>query len=348
MKKASFVAVLNSVGRMARRVSAVVVASAVLLAGCATDDADNATDTSTATSTTTTVSASQNAEASAYPVTVKHTQGETTLDKAPETVVVMDYAALDAVDSLGFGATVAGGAWAFKGPLPGVAKRYADNTENVGSLFEPDFEKIADLNPDLIIIANRSAKLYKDMSEIAPTIDTTFDRAYPFEATRQATEAIGAAYGVADEAKAEIDALSKSYEEAKKKITARNATALVVMTNGGEVSAYGETSRFGLIYDLGFTPAAEVKMDGNHGEAISFEYIADADPDYLFVLDRDAAVGSESGTAEATLDNDLVKSTKAAKNDNIIYLPSDEFYIVGGGPGTFAGMIDAVAAAVED
>lgn len=87
-------------------------------------------------------------------------------------------------------------------------------------------------------------------------------------------------------------------------------------------------------------------MDGRYGEVVSFEYIADADPDYIFVIDRDAARGSDEATAEATLDNPLVQGTKAAQNDNIVYLSPELWYVMGGGINNVDAMIDEVEAAL--
>jgi iron complex transport system substrate-binding protein len=53
-------------------------------------------------------------------------------------------------------------------------------------------------------------------------------------------------------------------------------------------------------------------------------------PDILFVIDRAAAVGGEVGAKEI-IENDLVKKTAAFKNDKIVYLDADAWYLSGGG-----------------
>ena len=54
---------------------------------------------------------------------------------------------------------------------------------------------------------------------------------------------------------------------------------LIVLTSGGEVTAYGAGSRFGLIHDvLGVPTAADVKAEDSHGESVSFEYIKQVNP----------------------------------------------------------------------
>lgn len=333
--------------KIAARVAAVAVASALVLTGCTNSEQDAGTKASSvassgASAASSAASSAMKAEAN-YPITVEHKQGSTEIAAAPEKIVVLDYSALDYLDTLGYGDKVVGVPTAKA--APNVADNYKD-VKQVGSLKEPDMEAIAGLEPDLILLGGRNAKTYPDMSKIAPTIDLTFDYENAVADTENNAATVGKIFGVEDEAKAKFADIKSKMDEVKKKVTDANVNALIVMTNGGELSAYGETSRFALIHQLGFKPAAEVKMDGRHGEAISFEYVANADPDYIFVIDRDAATGSDGNTAKATLDNDLIKGTKAAKNDKIIYLDSSDWYLVGSGLTTFGNMVDAVGNAL--
>ena len=77
--------------------------------------------------------------------------------------------------------------------------------------------------------------------------------------------------------------------------------------------------------------AAETVQVGNHGQAISFEYILETSPDWLYVIDRDAAIGREGVAAAKYLDNDIVWETKAWKSGKVVYLDPVSWYIVGGG-----------------
>src|SRR3954454_1238245 len=104
-------------------------------------------------------------------VTVTHAQGETTVPVDPETVVVFDVGVLSTLDSLGV--DVAGVPDAV---FPEALAQYGeDRYAKVGSLFEPDYEAVNALEPDLIIVAGRSAAVYPELAEIAPTVDLTVD-----------------------------------------------------------------------------------------------------------------------------------------------------------------------------
>src|SRR5699024_12210514 len=89
-------------------------------------------------------------------VTVEHEIGETEVEKNPKEVVVFDFGALDTLDELDV--EVAG---VPKNNMPTYLDKYeSDEYENVGSLKEPDFEKIAEIDPDVILISGRQSDLY--------------------------------------------------------------------------------------------------------------------------------------------------------------------------------------------
>ncbi len=281
--------------------------------------------------------------AGASTVSVEHAQGTTDVPLNPETVFTFDLGALDTLDALGIRA-----AGVPQGGLPAQLSDYeGDDTTNIGSMFEPDFETIAAAEPDLIIISGRSADSYEELSDLAPTIDLSVDAADPLAGFTTVTESLGTIFGVEDAVAERLSALDTEIS-ATREAAATAGNGLIVMTSGGEVTAYGANSRFGLIHDvLGVEPATDVKMDGRHGEAISFEYIAEADPAHLFVIDRDAAVGEAGAAAAAVLDNDLVNGTDAARNGAITYLDSASWYLIGYGLNNLDAMVATVNQAVS-
>ena len=88
--------------------------------------------------------------------------------------------------------------------------------------------------------------------------------------------------------------------------------------------------------------------EGLAGMAGAVEAIAAADPDRLFVLDRDTAIGQSGGeAAQQVLDNELVDGTTAAQQDRITYVDSAGWYLVGFGLNNFPAMIGEVQDAVS-
>lgn len=264
----------------------------------------------------------------------------------PSAVVTFDIATLDTLHAIGAGDAVVGIPDVV---LPGYLSEYAD-LPKVGTLFEPDFEAVAELEPDLIVTAARSTGQFDELSEISTTIDLTgsyagrFDPAAGLERAAQLGEIFG------EEAKvAELTAEIQSTVDTIRQSGA--GTALVLSVSGGEYGVFGEGSRFGYFFDdLGFTPAvATAELPGAegspHGDTVTNEFIFTANPDWIIAFDRGAATGSDS-TIDETLSNELVERTTAAQNDQIITLPASELYIVINGLTAIGTVLDTVHDAI--
>ncbi|MEM7034890.1 MAG: ABC transporter substrate-binding protein, partial [Chloroflexota bacterium] len=278
-------------------------------------------------------------------VTVTHPQGETTVVKNPQTVVVFNYSALDTLDQLDIPVT-----GVIQGPLmpPNLEKYNGEDYVAVGGMREPDFEKVNELNPDLIIVGLRTARLYEEMSKIAPTLDVTVDWTNKHETFKNYMTNIGIIFDKEAEVAERLAAIDQRISDVRAKAEASGATALIVLSSGGEVSGYGPGSRFGLIHDmLGVAHTTDTMVAETHGDAISFEFILEQNPDILYVVDRDAAIGAEGEAAAQVMDNELVESTTAGANDNIVYLDPVNWYLVDAGLSAFEAMIDEVESGLE-
>lgn len=273
-------------------------------------------------------------------VTIETARGPAEIDAVPERVVVLDMAALDTIDALGIRA-VGVPEKTYVSYLDGAAAA----AEPVGTLFEPDFEAIAALAPDLIVVGSRSAAQFDALSAIAPVIDMSIDG----DALLADAEARIAAYGALfgrEEAAAELSAGLDVRLEATRAVVAGSGDALIVMTNGPKVSAYGPGSRFGWIHGaLGLGAAVPDVDAATHGEAISFEFIHDADPDWLIVIDRAAAIGEAAAAAGETLDNPLVAGTTAWQAGQVVYLDGAPIYVAAGGVRSLGQTLDEITAA---
>ena len=76
----------------------------------------------------------------------------------------------------------------------------------------------------------------------------------------------------------------------------------------------------------------------------SFELILKLNPEYFFVLDRDSAIGRQGAKlARDVLDNELIASTRAARQKKIIYLNAAVWYLSEGGVQSMNLMLDDVA-----
>lgn len=260
-------------------------------------------------------------------VTITHELGETPVTKNPEKVVSFDFGILDSLDTLGI--DIVG---VPQMNIPPYLSKYGDEKyENVGSLKEPDFEKLADMQPDLIIISSRQADLYDEFTEIAPTIYLAVDTTDYMNSFENNMKTLGTIFDKETEVDEKLAEIEKSIQALNEKASKSDKEALIVLANEGKVSAYGPNSRFGIIHDVFGIKAADENIEvSTHGQSVSFEYIKEQNPDYLYVIDRGAAIGEES-SAKQVVENELVESTNASKGDNIVYLDPSYWYLSGGG-----------------
>lgn len=278
-------------------------------------------------------------------IVITHAQGETTVPLNPEVVLTFDLSSADTLDKLGI--KVAG---LPKSNLGGDFERFnTDDYLDIGTLFEPDYEAVAAAEPDLIIVANRSAEALPELSKIAPTIDVTGEGVDFIGDLHEQTNLLASIFGKEAEAAEALAAIDAQVAELQAK-TADAGTGLVILTSGGEVSAVTPGwTRGAFIYDtLGFQPPVDDIEEATHGEPISFEFLLEHDPDWLFVFDRDAVTGEDGAAAEEVLDNAIVHETTAWQNDQIVYLDPYNWYIVMTGLGTVQSMIDEVNAAIAE
>ena len=278
-------------------------------------------------------------------VTVTHEYGETEVEVNPDNVVVFDLGVLDALDYMGV--EVAG--LPRSGSLPTHLSKYgSDEYGNAGSLKEPDLEAVYEMNPELIIISGRQSDYYEELNEIAPTIFMGIDNENYLASFEENMIVLGEIFEKQDVVETGLKEVTEKVEALNKEVTELGVNALVTLTNEGSISAYGANSRFGIIHNsFGFAEAdANIESTGSHGAKVSFEYIADLNPNYLFVVDRGAVVGGEA-SASGTLDNELVNSTDAAKNGNIVYLDPAVWYTATGGFNSTLQMVDEVSAAIQ-
>ena len=269
--------------------------------------------------------------AQAANVAVKDNTGAVSVPLKPKTVLVYDLGALDIIQTLG--GAVHG---VPNQALPPLLAAYKDTAKypQIGSLFDPDYEKIKALKPDLIIAGNRTLPKLAELKKFAPVLDVTLGDGDQLTQIYRNIRAIAAVYGMAEKGEAEIKAIESEIAAVKAKAQKQGA-ALMLMTNGGKMSVYGPGSRFDMLYAVfGVQPIKDKIEVSKHGQAVSFEYLLKTNPDWLLVLDRDAAIGREGASAQKLLDNKLVHATKAWRNQHIVYLNAANWYLLSNaGPG---------------
>ncbi|NSX02938.1 siderophore ABC transporter substrate-binding protein [Cupriavidus gilardii] len=260
-------------------------------------------------------------------LSIAHAKGITTLTDRPAKVVTMDLAALDTLDALGV--PVAG---VPATTLPPHLARYRDDgVVKVGTLFEPNQAVIEAIAPGLIVVGGRSAKQYEALSRLAPTVDLSIDRGDRIGSIARHADNLGRVFGRQQQAAAAVRALRAGVEALKQQAAAAG-TALVVLTAGDNISAQGPGSRFGTVHDaFGFKAALPGLNPEGRGTKLTVQQIRDANPDWLFVIDRDTAVGKPASPALASLDGGAFGRNAAGKPVRVVKLDPILWYLMDGG-----------------
>ena len=244
---------------------------------------------------------------------------EITVPYDPQRIAILDLAALDIIDNLGMGDRVVGMADTSIDYL----SDYAANSEltNLGSIKEADMEAVMECEPDVIFIGGRLSASYDALSEIAPVIYLSTDTEIGLveSVTKNATT-IASLFGLESEIEEKTADFAERIEALQ--VIADGKTALVGMTTSGSFNLLGNDGRCSIIgVEIGFNNLTASNIDSAHGNESSFETVMAENPDYIFVLDRDSAIGTEGAQlAQEIMENELVVDTDAYRNGNIIYL----------------------------
>lgn len=233
-----------------------------------------------------------------------------------------------------------------------------DQVLDTGNHREPDLESIVEADPDVVIIGQRYAQYEEDIASLAPdaamlNLDPRDDEDFGDELKRQVTE-LGKVFEKEDEAQTLVD----EYDEAVDRVVAAydsDESVMGVITSGGDINyaAPTEGRTLGPVFDdLGLTPALEVDdaSEDHQGDDISVEAIADSNPDWILVMDRDAGVSANSGD-EYTPAQDLIADSPALQNvtavaeGNIVYMPA--FTYLDESLATYTEFYNSIADAME-
>lgn len=302
-----------------------LAALALALAACGGDASADAASTA---------DPAASADAAPATVTIEDNHGTVEVPVDPQRVVALDNHVFETLSAWDVPLVAAPKAIMGDGIWPEYTEDEA--VLDVGSHREPNLEAIVAAQPDLVIGGYRFAESYDAIKaqnpdavviELAPR-----DGEDPAaELSRQVT-ALGAIFDREDDAAALVADYEDAIADAKAAYPA-GQSVVGLITSGGKISyaAPGSGRSVGVLFPtLGLTPAIEqAAEDTSHGDDISVEAIAQADPDWMIVLDRD---GSGVGEGEYTSAQELVSGSEAlagvtaVQKDQVVHLDPN-FYL---------------------
>lgn len=282
-------------------------------------------------------------------ITVQHKLGTTVIEKLPRRVVALDMNEVDNLDELGV--QVVGMPKDFVPHF--LAKyRHAVDVQDMGAIVQPNLERVHAAKPDLILITSLQANHYKELSEIAPTIHFDVDyrdsQANHIEVIKDHLLTLGRIFEKEDLARQQVAELDAKVRQAKELVHGRPETALVVLHNNGAFSAFGEQSRYGFVFKtLGVKSASPAADSGLHGQPISSEFIQQANPGILYVVDRTAVMERRPVLNAETLGNPLLRQTAAWKNGRVVFADAEAWYVTAASVSSLKLIIDDVTKAYQ-
>lgn len=227
---------------------------------------------------------------------------------------------------------------------------------DLGFHTEPNLEALVATNPDLVINGQRFSTQYDAIKKLAPQaamLDLNVREDQPFDAElKRQVQALGPVFGK----KAEADKLVADFDAAVARVKAAykpGSKVMTVITSGGKINyAAPKTGRtLGPVYDiLGLTPALTAEGTEDHeGAEISVEAIAASNPEWILVMDRDAALAASvkdyKPANELLANSAALKNVDAVKQKRIIYMPANTY--LNEGLQTYTTFFNSIADAME-
>lgn len=278
------------------------------------------------------------APALADPIVVKTEQATLTIPQKPQRLAVFDLAVVDNLNTLGI--DVAG---VPKRLLPKHLAAYsADRYTSIGSLFEPDYDRLGQLAPDLIVVGMRSQSAAGQLGELAPVLDLSQRSDHFVEPLRRQLRILGQIFDREAVAEQKIAAMDQALSAIREQLAGQ--TGLVLFAYNGELIPHAPGERFGMFHELtGMNSVAErataasgVLPKIGTPEATKLhrlrltEALA-AKPDWLIVLDRSAVKGAVSRIEEQLQEHPAITASSAWQKGQVYYLDAPAWYLATGG-----------------
>lgn len=231
----------------------------------------------------------------------------------PQRIIAFPAGVVDTLDALGV---------KLVGMPAGIHLNYIDQNQasEVGTLFTADLEAIHRLQPDFVVVGTRSAKQFESVSEIAPTVDLSLARGNTYQAAIQRMNDLARLFDKVEQAKSIEHELTQLRDQVAASVS-KTGSVMVVMVIGRSLNMLTAKTRIDWFQsELGMTLVGDDSKQLGELAPISFEYILAQNPDWLIVMDRDAAVGKPSSNVQQQMNNPLVNATAAARKGQIVYL----------------------------
>lgn len=279
---------------------------------------------------------------------LKHVNGTITNLSLPATVATYDLAVLDTLTTLGV--EVQG---VPKANYSGIMAKYAEPTP-VGTLFEPDYAQLQELQPSIIFAGRRTIPAIPELEKIAPTALFYAGPEDFIAKFNQENLALGKAFNKERQAKKHLKKINANLKKLHKANKGQTGALLFVVNNNIIAQAPGD--RYSYAYEVTGLEAVLEPTDpalaaaprpqagspealaAQQARAQALSQVASAEPDWLLVLDRSAINGAPKTAQQVIANHPELSQTQAFKQGKVVYLEPNPWYIIGGGLNNFTAI----------
>ncbi len=265
------------------------------------------------------VSAGEDASQAGETITVEHMKGTAEIPANPQRVVDVSGSA-DELIILGVPFVGSANTSMFDGvTVPSYLEEYfTENKVEVvgnysGSVGELNLEKIAELQPDLIIMNIRHESVYDQLSQIAPTVMLEDDINYVD--WRGRFRQLGQWFGeeeLVEQWLKDYDAKAEELSAQVKAVVGEETFAVIEKNSvrAGSYYVYRTGGPGELAYDALKLPPSSGVPEDVWGEVVDAEYFSQIDADHIFFF-------SDDGTVGETADFPTWSALKAVQSGNV-------------------------------
>lgn len=186
-----------------------------------------------------------------------------------------------------------------------------------------DIEGILELEPDLIIISSVQEKMYEQLKAVAPTVMIELAQIN----WKDDINAFAQIMGKEDVAQEWLTAYEQKATDKGAEIRetyGEDTTYLAFLASGGQLYVFDAAGIGSVMYeDMGLAKPANMPQQDNISlPVITYEGLAELDPDYIFVVATEADM-------EALKQSSIYNNMRAVKEGNIVDLPSSPYFNMG-------------------
>lgn len=240
-----------------------------------------------------------------YPYTAKDSMGnEFVIEKEPKRIVSAAPSITELIYALGRGEELVGRTDYCDYP------EEAKKVESIGSLMDPNIEKIIELKPDIVVASTHFKEdVTKKLENLGIKVVVLYD-AEGFNGVYDSINTLGQIVNAQDKANELVSSMNKRIEDIKEKVKGKAAPKVYYVVGFGKDGDYTATGDTFIAQMLEMAGGTNIAKDGT-GWKYSLEKILENDPEYI-------VISKNYGMKDQFISTEGYKELSAVKNNKVI------------------------------